>query len=307
MLVQPRCCARIAVPVMPSRAWNSSKRRTMQPRYGHHMAENPGAKPWTEATALTRLDERRFGAHIDEQWTSLQGVHGGVVAATAVYASEAVVRDAGADPDTQLRAATFGYVSGNTVGDITVDIDVVRHGRAMITTHARVSQGDKTTTVARLHHSRPWDGSSYSDAPPPEAMPETAERIELPGPAHLNNVETYLHPATGLLGGADRSEWIAWSRPVDQDTFDAGWLTMYGDYFPPAVFARTTAPVRAVTVEYSIQIHSAAGTWTLGDGELIAARMHAFHSHDGFAVEDGWIHLPDGTLLATVRQTRLAG
>jgi len=35
--------------------------------------------------------------------------------------------------------------------------------------------------------------------------------------------------------------------------------------------------------------------------------MHTFHSDDGFAVEDGWIHLPDGTLLATVRQTRLTG
>ena len=40
------------------------------------------------------------------------------------------------------------------------------------------------------------------------------------------------------------------------------------------------------------------------DGDYLAARMHTFHSHDGFAVEDGWLHLPDGTLLATVRQTR---
>src|SRR5438552_562387 len=71
---------------------------------------------------------------------------------------------------------------------------------------------------------------------------------------------------------------------------------------PPA-----TPHVRAVTIEYSIPIHSAAGSWTLADGDYLAARMHTFHSHDGFAVEDGWIHLPDGTLLATVRQTRLAG
>ena len=92
--------------------------------------------------------------------------------------------------------------------------------------------------------------------------------------------------------------------PDRRDSFDAAWLTMFGDYFPPAVFARTATPVRAVTIEYSIQIHSAAGTWTLTDGDYLAARMHTFHSHDGFAVEDGWLHLPDGTLLATVRQTR---
>lgn len=262
---------------------------------------------WKRSTALTRLDEQRFGAHIDEQWTSLQGVHGGVVAATAVYASSAVLAEAGVAPETRLRAATFGYVSGNVIGDVEIEIEVVRRGRAMVTTHARISQDGKTTTVARLHHSTPWDGMTYSDAPASLPMPPGTQRVEFPGPAHLNNVETHLHPDTQFLAGTDRSEWLAWSRPLDGDTFDAGWLTMYGDYFPPAVFTRATEPVRAVTIEYSIQIHSTAGSWTLGDDEYLASRIHAFHSHDGFAVEDGWIHLPDGQLLATVRQTRLAG
>jgi hypothetical protein len=34
----------------------------------------------------------------------------------------------------------LGYVSGNTVGDLTVDIDIIRRGRAMTTTHARITQ-----------------------------------------------------------------------------------------------------------------------------------------------------------------------
>jgi acyl-coenzyme A thioesterase PaaI-like protein len=113
---------------------------------------------WTDTIALTRLGDRRFQAHVDDQWTSLQGVHGGVVAAIAVKASSTVLRDAGGDTNAQLRAATFGYVSGNTVGDLTIDIEIIRRGRAMSTTHARVTQGDKTTTVARFHHSTPWEG-----------------------------------------------------------------------------------------------------------------------------------------------------
>src|SRR5439155_25307519 len=111
---------------------------------------------WTDATAVTPLGHQRFGAHVDEQWASLQGVHGGVVAAIAVNASTAALRDEGVDAQSQLRAATFGYVSGNIVGDLIVDIEIIRRGRAMSTTHARVTQGDKTTTVARLHHSTPW-------------------------------------------------------------------------------------------------------------------------------------------------------
>jgi len=110
---------------------------------------------WIDATGVTRLGDRCFRAHVDEQWTSLQGVHGGVVAAIAVNASSTVLRDEGADTTTQLRAATFGYVSGNTVGDLTIDVEIIRRGRTMSTTHPRVTQADNTTTAARFHHTTP--------------------------------------------------------------------------------------------------------------------------------------------------------
>lgn len=263
---------------------------------------------WNEALTLEELGGARYRGHVDEHWRSLQGVHGGVVAALAQTAVERTIADLGVDASTTLRSATFGYVSGNTEGDLDIDVEVVRRGRALVTTHARTSQRGKTTTVARFHHSPPWEGAEYSDAPPPPQRPEGTVRLHWGDePAHLNNVETHLHPGTTLFAGADRAEWIAWSRPLGAATFDAAWLTMFGDYFPPAVFTRATEPQRAVTIEYSIQIHSSAGTWTLNDDEYLAARMHTFHSHEGFAVEDGWIHLPDGTLLATTRQTRLAG
>lgn len=267
-----------------------------------------GPMDWTKAVALEPRGDGRFRGHVDEHWTSLQGVHGGMVAALAVTAAGHVLRDLDVDPATTLRSATFGYVSGNTVGDVAIEVDVVRRGRAMVTTHARVRQGDKVTTVARLHHSTPWEGPAFSDAPPPAPRPPGAVRLHWgEAPAHLNNVETWLHPDTTLFGGADRAEWIAWARPLHGGTVDTAWLTMFADYFPPAVFTKAAGPQRAVTIEYSLQIHDAAGTWALGDDEHLAARMHTFHSHDGFAVEDGWIHRPDGSLLATARQTRLAG
>ena len=65
--------------------------------------------------------------------------------------------------------------------------------------------------------------------------------------------------------------------------------------------------MRAVTIEYTIESHSVGDSWTLADGDYLATRMHTFHSDDGFAVEHGWMHHADGTLLATVRKTRLAG
>jgi len=263
---------------------------------------------WTDAMRIEPNGTGSFRAHVNEDWTSLQGVHGGVVAALALTAVERVLHDDGVDPGTTLRAATFGYVSGNVVGDLTIDVEVIRSGRTMVATHTRTVQNGKTTTVARFHHATPWDGIEYSDAPPPPVRPADTKPLRIEGrPAHLNNVETHHHPDTLLFGGGERAEWLAWSRPLHGGTFDSAWLTMFADYFPPAVLTRSTGPMRAVTIEYSLQIHSAAGHWTLADDEYLATRIHTFHSHDGFAVEDGWIHLPDGTLLATLRQTRLAG
>jgi len=257
--------------------------------------------------AVDPLGDGRFRAHVDESWVALQGVHGGIVAALALRAVEAVLTDEGVDPATTLRAATLGYVSGTQVGDITIDVEVVRRGRSMVTSHAAIRQDGATKVVARFHHSLPWEGAQFSDAATATPRPTDAVRVEWEAPRHITKVETYVDPAMRPFAGAPRAEWLAWSRPLEGPTFDASWLLMYGDFFPPAVFLRTAGPVRAVTVEYSMQIHSAAQCWTLGDSGLLAARFHALHSAQGFAVEDGWIHLPDGTLLATTRQSRLAG
>lgn len=272
---------------------------------------DPGRMEWEEAIAVDQVGESRFRATVDEHWTSLQGAHGGIVAALALAATEEVLTAQDVDPTTSLRAATFGYVSGNVIGGLDIDVEVVRQGRAMVTTHATTSQEGKTTTVCRFHHSTPWEGTDRSDAPAMVPMPrDTSQLVQLdwPGvPAHLNNVTCFLDPSTTLFGGAERPEWLAWARPLEGDAFDARWLVMFGDYFPPAAFAQVTEPVRAVSIEYSIQVHSAARSWDLGPDGHLASRVHAFHAADGFAVEDGWFHLPDGTLVATTRQTRLSG
>ena len=263
---------------------------------------------WTEDTLLEPLGGCRYRGHVSDEWTSLQGVHGGVVAALAVTAAETELRADGVDVAATLRSATFGYVSGNVVGDLTLEVEVVRRGRSLVTTHVQASQNGKTTTVARMHHSPPWEGMAYSDLPDAPVRPDgTVPFTFADSKSHINNVETHLNPATGLFAGTERAEWLAWSRPLEGGAFDAPWLVMFGDYFPPAVFTKATTPQRAVTIEYSIQIHDAAEAWVLSADEYLAARMHASHSHDGFAVEDGWIYLPGGQPLATTRQTRLAG
>lgn len=270
-------------------------------------ASTQRAPIWPEAH-VAPVGPGRFTGTIGEHWNALQGLNGGMVAAHAVRAAEAVLADLGVASDVHLRAATFGYVSGTVAGELDIEVEVVRQGRSLVTSHVRTVQQGRTTMVGRLHHSAPWEGARYSDAPPMPARPDGT--VPLTGnerARHFDRVDTQLHPTTVRFGGGDRAEWLAWSRPGHGGHFDSAWLTMFGDYLPPAVFARSTEPSRAVTIEYGIQIHQAAGAWSLADGERLTAHLHAAHSHDGFAVEDGWFYLPDGTVLATTRQTRLAG
>lgn len=261
---------------------------------------------WADEMALTPLGDNRFGVTVDDRWTSLQGAHGGVVAALALTAATTVVDGLDVDPRTRVRAATFGYVRGNRVGDLELAVDVVRQGRAVTATEVAVSQNGKPTTRARLWHSPPWDGMEFSEVGPPPVRGETVAMPAGAGPSHLSNVETHFDATTIPLGGGPRAEWRAWSRPLHGDRIDPAWLVMYADWFPPAVFAKATDFQRAVTIEYSIQIHDAADGWDLNGGYL-AADLEAFHSHEGFAAEDGRFWLPDGRLLASSRQTRLAG
>ena len=77
------------------------------------------------------------------------------------------------------------------------------------------------------------------------------------------------------------------------------------DVLPPAVFSRTTSPVKAATIEYTV--HLATGTPSLPDDDYVYLSCHSPLSSEGFAVEDATMWGPDGRVLAVARQTRLAG
>lgn len=258
-------------------------------------------------TDLREVGRYRYEALLPDAWTALQGVHGGFVASLAVRAVKLTMADA----SRTLRAATFGFLRGVRPGPATFTVEEVRTGRSLATYHVSVAQGEGSpSVVGRLHLSPPWAGAEFTDVPPPALLerPAGAQRFSIPGgKGHVHHLSTWLDPETTLFAGNARARWMAWTRPTHPDRVNAEWLTMLGDYFPPAVAVRNTGPTRAVTIEYSIQIHTGAQYYALGAGQHLACEMHATHAAAGFAVEDGTIWAPDGTLLATVRQTRLAG
>jgi acyl-CoA thioesterase len=257
-------------------------------------------------TELRECGQHRYQADLPEDWTALQGVHGGFVASLAARATLRAMNDT----ERTLRAATFGFTRGVRPGLVDFVITPVRIGRALATYHVEVLQGGGAPSiVGRLHLSPPWEGASFSDLKPPAPDPPVnAQPLAIAGGrGHLAHLPTLVHPATTLFAGAEQARWLAWTRPTKPDVVNGEWLTMLGDYFPPAVAVRSTGPTRAVTIEYGIQIHTSSDPYPLDERRYLACEMHATHAAAGFAVEDGSIWAPDGALLATVRQTRLAG
>ncbi len=255
------------------------------------------------ATVLTPTGTNSYAAELPEEWVALQGVHGGFAAAVAVRAAE----DTLADRTRTLRAATFGFLRGLRPGPAAIDIEDIRVGRSLATFHVTISQaGGPPSVFGRCHFSTPWDGSAFSDlVPPPLTPPHDA--LPLTTPEHLRHLPTLVHPDTTLFAGAAEARWLAWTHPTPPDRVNGPWLTMLGDYFPPAVFVTSTGPTRAVSIEYSIQIHTNLQPLALAPGDYLTCTVHASHAAEGFAIEDATIWSPRGTLLATTRQTRLAG
>ena len=80
---------------------------------------------WTQAMAVERTDGDRFVAHVGEEWTSLQGVHGGVVAALALTSVQQFLGDAASFPS----AHTGGRIRLESVQNA---VDQARHVAARL-------------------------------------------------------------------------------------------------------------------------------------------------------------------------------
>jgi pimeloyl-ACP methyl ester carboxylesterase len=73
-------------------------------------------------------------------------------------------------------------------------------------------------------------------------------RFTAPGAiAHFQNAEVRLDLDVIPFGGAGVAWVAAWSRPLHGVSIDAGWVVAMCDVLPPAVFSRTTGPVKAAT------------------------------------------------------------
>ena len=254
-------------------------------------------------TAVTRVGERCFTAELDERWMSLVAIHGGYSAAVIARAIEVAVDD----PARALRTFATQFAAAPQPGPVEVEVTIERAGRSMTTTSARLLQDGKVLQVAHAMSSPTWPGIAYDDLVAPRGPdPGEAPLFRPPnGIVHFQNAEVRLDPDVVPFGGGDEALVAAWLRPLDREAIDAAWVVAMCDMLPPAVFSRTTGPVKAASLEYVVHLACAAPELATGDHAYLSCRSQ--FANEGFAVEDATFWGSDGNVLAVARQTRLAG
>jgi acyl-CoA thioesterase len=254
-------------------------------------------------TAVTPVGPGRFTAELHERWSSLAGIHGGYTAAIVVNAITASVDD----PSRALRSFATQFAAVPQPGPVDIEVTVERTGKSMTTTSARLFQEGRVLQVAHAASSTNRPGIAYDDyVRPRDADPGDTPRFASPGGVgHFRNVDVRLDPDVVPFGGGDAAWVAAWIRPLDGEPIEAAWVVAMCDLLPPAVFSRTTGPVKAASIEYGV--HLASGEPSVPSGEYVYLSCRSPLSNEGFAVEDATMWAADGRVLAVARQTRLGG
>jgi acyl-CoA thioesterase len=254
-------------------------------------------------TAVVRVGPSCFTAELHERWSSLVGIHGGYTAAVVVNAMAQAVDDS----SRPIRSFAAQFVTVPHPGPVDVEVSVVRVGLSMTTTSARLLQEGQVLQVAHAAHSTIRPGITYDEhVRPRDRDPGNVKRFASSGDVvHFENADVRLDPDVVPFGGGDHAWMAAWLRPLDREVIDAAWLVAMCDILPPAVFSRTSGPVKAATIEYAV--HIATGEPSVPPGQYVYLSCRSPLSNEGFAVEDAIMWAPDGRVLAVARQTRLAG
>jgi acyl-CoA thioesterase len=254
-------------------------------------------------TAVERMGPGFYRAWLHERWSSLLGIHGGYTAAVVARAIEAAV----ADPSRPLRTIAVQFAVSPRPGPVEIEVVIERSGRSMTTSSARLRQGDDVVLVAHAVSASPRPGLIYDEhLRPCDADPGSAPAF-VPNPpvGHFANVEVRLDPEIAIFSGRNEAVMAAWLRPLDGEPIDTAWVVAMCEVLPPAVFSRTTGPVNAASLEFVV--HLGTGTLRVDPNAYVYLSCRSPFAAEGFAVEDGIMWGPDGTVLALSRQTRLAG
>lgn len=266
-------------------------------------------------TAVTPLDDGRYRGTVDEGWAVIHGAapNGGYLMAMAARAMRHPLTD---HPDPV--SMTTHFLRPPEVGDVDIEVEVVRRGRRHATVSAAMRQDgrDILRSLAAFGDLSTADGPTRVDRTPPafpppqECVPFSEEQERRAGHGGF--------PAPPIASRFDHripEELLGWTRGEPKGQGEMGghlqWrdgapmdvlgLLVVADCYPPAVFATGLGDLGWVpTIELTVQIRKRPSPgWLTGHfrTEVITG---------GYLEEDGEVWDADGDLVVLSRQLALS-
>lgn len=253
-------------------------------------------------TAVQRIDDNRWSAHVSRSWNIGDNPNGGYLVAIALQA----VRQLGPHPDPITVTAHF-LRPGTGDAPAEVHTQLIRTGRTVTTSRATLIQEGKARVELIAAYSDLGASSgleaSLSVAPPPmpppeECMARSAQEQGV-GLELASRVETRIHPAQAMAGQAGAAEVSGWIRFVDDRPPESHGAVLFADAFPPSVFGLLGRIGWVPTIELTVHLRRRPTPgWILG-------RFATQDLHDGRMIEDGMLWDETGALVAQCRQIGL--
>jgi len=246
----------------------------------------------------TRLEPdgpNQWRGAVTDRW-SIVGPNGGYVATLITRALMA------ASPFPDPLAMTVHFVAPAAPGPVTVEVEVLRTGRAHATLSARLHQENLVAVALSTFGRQRADGSELLTATMPNVPPPEQCLVPTGEPAFVttfrDRFENRVPPGGDPnFGGAGNGLPVSggWKRLWDRELDDLA-IPLFMDSAPPSIWAATGRGGAAPTVELTVHWRSKPHTrWHL-------AWFNTPSLRGGYFVENGELWGEDGQLVAESRQ-----
>ena len=257
---------------------------------------------FTDETAVERIDDDRWSAHVSDRWNIGANPNGGYLVAIALRALAAL------GPHGDPMSVTAHFLRPGSGGhDADVHTEVVRSGRSVTTARASLVQEGKArieVLSAFTDFSAPSPVAHALSLPMPSIPPPDEclvrsgleQGVDLP---ILDRVDTLIPPEQARAGQVGHAEVSGWIRLADGAEPDVLSTVLFADAFPPSLFGLLGYIGWVPTIEITVHVRRRpAPGWVLG-------QFTTSDLHDGRMVENGALWDAAGALIAQSRQIGL--
>lgn len=253
-------------------------------------------------TRWRREDENRFEGVLDESWHQGRSLFGGIVAAALGRCQQTVV----ADPTRLPRTLNVQFTAPAPAGPCTVHADVLRSGRYVTQTAARLVRDGRTLAVAFasfgagrphvLHHR----SDRFPDVPQPKQVPVSPKHDGQP--VFADKLEFRFCIGAPPLSGSDHPEVGGWCRTIEPWPADLALVCILLDAWPPPALTMLRRPVPGASIDLTYHFLAPLPLQSATSDDHYLFRDRSPTIADGYAEQLGELWSRDGRLIARVRQ-----